>query len=523
MPDNYTVLLGKYQRALVSIRELEQERDSFKKKTELLESEHTKTDKSVKYLCETILKKDQERPDEKTWGKMELDEKIAKAQASIEGYFPKLEGQIQMLFKHNEERTKKINELTEELEHVRKEEGQKRDEALRVKDDVIGQLKGKLDELTKKLRTGRMEDEGVQKIEDEISRITSPSQMEKPDIDMPLNGTVEVMSEEGDGLGEVVAEGVAAMYLDGEPVAPVTHGPKVALDRKAQGEAKKAVQGAAREKESRLGGLAGAMTDTQKLVIRAFGETGYSEAAQIVKYLTGKYPDIPSESRVTAALYDIVGHTETQGQFILKVDCHTPASPNLSLYKLSPLGRELYGYLFSKEPVMAEMDEIVKAHGSLEHGYGIKNVAALLEDSGFAKKNGAKISYMTRRKEYAVKVGQKGSYIPDIIAAYQKDGKEAKIYIEYETGACPDDDFMEKCNKIASFSGHIYIVVPNIDAKKRTIEKIGKWRERVMGGTYKISRPVRFQMATYNELKAGIAGERIPWQWEKKVAVPQQK
>lgn len=521
MADNYSVLLGKYQRALVSIRELEQERDTFKKKAELLESEHTQTDKSVKYLCETILKKDQERPDEKTWGKMELGEKIARAQASIEGYFPRLEGQIQLLFKHNEERTKKINELTEEVEQVRKEEGQKRDEALRVKDDVIGQLKDKLDELTKKLRTGRMEEEDVQKAEEEISKIASPSRMEKPNIDMPLNGTVEVASEEDDGLGEVIAEGVAAVYMEGEPAVPVARGPKTALDKKTQGEAKRAVQDAAKEKGSRLGALAGTMTDTQKLVIRAFGETGYSEAAQIVKYLTGKYPDIPSESRVTSALYDIVGHTETQGQFLAKVDCHTPASPNLSLYKLSPIGREMYRYLFSKDPVTAEMDEIVKAHASLEHGYGIKNVAALLEDSGFAKKTGAKISYMTRRKEFAVKIGQRGSYIPDIVVAYQKDGKEIKTYIEYETGSCADDDFMEKCNKIASFSGLINIVVPNIDAKKATIGKIGKWRERVMDGTYKISRPVRFQMSTYKELKAGIAGEKIPWQWEKKVSVPQ--
>ena len=61
MADSLQVLKGKYEMALSSIRELEQERDIANHKISKMQEERAKQDKSTKYLCETILKKEKEK------------------------------------------------------------------------------------------------------------------------------------------------------------------------------------------------------------------------------------------------------------------------------------------------------------------------------------------------------------------------------------------------------------------------------------------------------------------------------
>ena len=58
MTDSYQVLKGKYAMALSSIRELEQERDNVIQQIKKMQDERAQLDKSTKYLCETILKKE---------------------------------------------------------------------------------------------------------------------------------------------------------------------------------------------------------------------------------------------------------------------------------------------------------------------------------------------------------------------------------------------------------------------------------------------------------------------------------
>ena len=88
MADSYQVLKGKYAMALSSIRELEQERDTARHQIKKLQDERAQLDKSTKYLCETILKKEREKQGETPWFKLPLPEMIAEAQVSLENYFP---------------------------------------------------------------------------------------------------------------------------------------------------------------------------------------------------------------------------------------------------------------------------------------------------------------------------------------------------------------------------------------------------------------------------------------------------
>ena len=79
----------------------------------------------------------------------------------------------------------------------------------------------------------------------------------------------------------------------------------------------------------------------------------------------------------------------------------------------------------------------------------------------------ADVVYMTRAKEYTVKTGENSSYIPDIVIVYKgKNGQEYREYYEYETAKCQGKDFFAKCNKMASFTRFINIIVPGKPEKE---------------------------------------------------------
>ena len=115
MADSLQVLKGKYEMALSSIRELEQERDIANHKISKMQEERAKQDKSTKYLCETILKKEKEKEGEVPWFKLDLPDMIAEAQISIENYFPSMEKLYKKLIEYNGERTETIAKLNQDI------------------------------------------------------------------------------------------------------------------------------------------------------------------------------------------------------------------------------------------------------------------------------------------------------------------------------------------------------------------------------------------------------------------------
>ena len=58
MADNYAVLYSKYQRSMVAVSDLEQQRDRYQKELDRMTKESKQIEKNVRTLCETILKKD---------------------------------------------------------------------------------------------------------------------------------------------------------------------------------------------------------------------------------------------------------------------------------------------------------------------------------------------------------------------------------------------------------------------------------------------------------------------------------
>lgn len=181
-------------------------------------------------------------------------------------------------------------------------------------------------------------------------------------------------------------------------------------------------------------------------------------------------------------------------------------SGNFNVYSLTNFGKTLYRFLFGKEPHEAEMDVVIRHHGTLEHGYGILKTAEMISEMAFVRNSGAKVISLTRRKDYAIKTKDNSSYIPDIILIQKMKDEEQRRYLEYETGKCTKSDFFAKCNKIASFSRYLNFIVPNQEVKNYLLGEIEEWKEQILApGAFPGKGTIHIRVATYDELKKATA------------------
>lgn len=121
MSESLQTLKGKYQLSLASVRELQHENELKDEKIARIQEEHIQLEKSVKTLCETILKKGREKEGEQAWFKLSLSKMIVLAQTSIEEYFPSVTGSINKLIASNSGYVEKIIQLQEELKQKNEE------------------------------------------------------------------------------------------------------------------------------------------------------------------------------------------------------------------------------------------------------------------------------------------------------------------------------------------------------------------------------------------------------------------
>lgn len=499
MADSYQVLKGKYAMALSSIRELEQERDTARQQIQKLQEERTQLDKSTKYLCETILKKEREKKGETPWFKLPLPEMIAEAQISLENYFPSMQKLYERLIRSNGERTETIAQLNMKLDKIQESHKKELETQAAYKDKIIETLK-------EKLKTGRLDDDEISKV---VSTVKKTDKIEKIDFDSIDSSSIAFSEDDSDDLYEAVQESASAFHENKEFQGRIKKSPPVRNSSKTKEETKKAVEKASQKQTSEAAAASKKLKDAQKLTIRILGETGASCMPDITAYADKNFPDDPVESRITTGMQFLIKKErwkpgEWPGELVEVIKCPVPGSSNFCLYRLSDLGKDVYRYLFSKEPAEPEMDAITRNHGTLEHGYGIKKTAELIMNCKFVKNLQADIVYMTRAKDYMIKTGEKSSYIPDIVLVYKgKNGTEYKEYYEYETTNCKPTDFYAKCSKIASFSRTINILVSGKEEKETILKELEEWKKICLEKEFpfKWERPVEGRVLTYNELK----------------------
>ena len=515
MADNYAVLYSKYQRSMVAVSDLEQQRDRYQKELDRMTKESKQIEKNVRTLCETILKKDRETGDgsREVWFRKSLLELVADAQDSLERYFPGIEGMLRSLLEHNEQRTKMIAELKRQLKDSESKAEERYSEMEKRKDAVI-------EKLSDQLKSGN-----GQEVE-EIDALVDQSKQELVDLDMPLNDGVSFHVEDDDDISDDVGEAAEALFDMDEAVLKKV--PKINFSEKTKRKIKEKIGDVIEIKAAEVQAQAEKLDDIQKLLIGVIGDTGYSQRNDIYEEALKRNPNIKSESRIKTALYGLRGDIK-QGKNVIYViidirKCPVPGSGNFNVYSLTNFGKTLYRFLFGKEPHEAEMDVVIRHHGTLEHGYGILKTAEMISEMAFVRNSGAKVISLTRRKDYAIKTKDNSSYIPDIILIQKMKDEEQRRYLEYETGKCTKSDFFAKCNKIASFSRYLNFIVPNQEVKNYLLGEIEEWKEQILApGAFPGKGTIHIRVATYDELKKGDSRHKLPWPPEKTISLPKKE
>ena len=137
-----------------------------------------------------------------------------------------------------------------------------------------------------------------------------------------------------------------------------------------------------------------------------------------------------------------------------------------TVLNLTETGRRLYIDKFLNNPIENEYQRIVREHGNAEHGYTIKDVAQILEDTGKYR------SVSMSRRGNAITLPNNRMCIPDIVCCLSNSIE----YYEVECGNHHQSDFNDKCNKLKSITQNLYFVTQNKDiAENRLKPQIEKW------------------------------------------------
>ena len=116
---------------------------------------------------------------------------------------------------------------------------------------------------------------------------------------------------------------------------------------------------------------------------------------------------------------------------------------------VTEVGKQLYRKLFLKEPPKQEHQKLKKDHSSILHAYMIKDVKTILEKTG-------KFSKVTiGRSENRIPLYEEKAVIPDVIGYTNN---FPSCFIEVECGNHNQEQFNEKCNKLAHLTRFIIIV-----------------------------------------------------------------
>ena len=135
---------------------------------------------------------------------------------------------------------------------------------------------------------------------------------------------------------------------------------------------------------------------------------------------------------------------------------------------LTEVGDIAYMKRFNKNIPESEFMNLVREHGSAEHGYMIKDTKHVLEKLGYNH-------LTTGRSENYIRFTDGSACIPDIIGS--KDG--FKWYFEVECGNHNQQDFDDKCERLRVLSRTLVFVVKNrSDARIKLLPQIQDWIRR---------------------------------------------
>ena len=248
-----------------------------------------------------------------------------------------------------------------------------------------------------------------------------------------------------------------------------------------------------------------ALNDESRFVLKIIGEFGFSRNNELKIYLEqnpegqalftrGNKFSYPEMSQVVKHLRD----TQLLDSEQVKLGGRGGGS-NFIVFELSKLGKAVYKKMSGKKPVVSEKKLITNQHASVEHGYLIKDSAALFQEIGY--------NVLMDRDDVSIKLanGQRKDF--DMIL--EKDG--VKKYIEVERGTHSKDDFFEAMNKIKEVTNEFYFVCPNEQVKfGKTKRMFFQWITEELGGIDK-AKGLAVNFTTYEALK-DKKKQKNPWE-----------
>lgn len=220
------------------------------------------------------------------------------------------------------------------------------------------------------------------------------------------------------------------------------------------------------------------LSNKQEYLIKIIGETGISRNTDLRDYLNDDkkgfdlfkkhnkidYQSLSSEVaslRGTQILEDIKLSLGGRGGGASQV-----------VFELSNVGKQCYKLLYEDDPVIPEKKRVVDMHGSLEHGYMIKDSAFILEEMGY--------TVYTKNEDITFQVSNGRRKVFDIVA---KDKDDKVIHIEVERGTHNKEDFFDAMDRIFEITNEFYFICPNDTILNGTTKKhFFEWIKENLGG-----------------------------------------
>lgn len=478
----------KYNRAAACIGDMKDQLDNTQKILDETISEKKQIEKAVRSFCETVLKQKREIPQEdsrsgkekvQAWFQTSTIDMIKEATEAYGAYFDEQKEHVKQLLELFKERGKQLEVQRKELEDLRKN----------------GASKKEIEEIEKKHKEGLMRYEEANAELSGILEQAADAPKEEAEIMDQLQQMEENMQKKNEKF-------------------PVSENAEKVKRRKDAAEKKAA---ATKEKAE---GIKIKLNSIQVKVIKAIGETGFSEFKQIYDHISDHSlteNESITESKIRLSLTCLADEYDILEKYRIK----NITKGNKFVYTLTPTGKKVYEQLAKgRKPVTSEVETIKSEHDNVIHGYGIVQTAQLIETSEFIKDR-ADVIWKTRKM--GIPVGDKLSFIPDIIIDFR--GARDNIYIEYETTKCTQEAFNAKCEKYLKVTPNMYFIVPNKEALDEICGEIDKWIEKEKK-EHGMSRKYLFSVATTNTLAvsitSGMKNKLSDWDYQKK-NIPKKK
>lgn len=479
-------LMAKYNRLCARYRDLEQQTTEKQEKWQELERAFRTNESLTRELCELILARDPKEMvlgEEYAWGKLPTRDIIQKSKSAFANYNEARTKLLRDIQRQSEERRVMIENLQTQIEADRR--ARERLEELRGPSEAEVAYDETTGEIIEAPSLSPSEPQTSPGIDEKTKKRMAYSVQQAAE-----NGSISVVPMDDDDAAPAVSP-ISSLHIT-EEKGDITSkdieqqkdmaARAVVVDLERSGtkitQAEKKVRAAQVAKNQtkgqivqvNIGSIEKNMNSRRWAILEIIGTTGLCEGGEIVSAAISLQQERKDENIITEnGMRHELMQMVTSGCLTMETNVNHPIKSKFYVYTLSEVGQALYIGHFGKDPVVSERDMLIAQHDNLEHGFGIKCLKKILEDSD------TYFDVSMDRRKNTIKLDSGDFYIPDIMAKIKGRQGNITIYMEYERGTHHQSDFNIKLNKMAKVTRHIDIVCPNNKTADFLRDKTVEW------------------------------------------------